>query len=156
MQWKQIVKLGRELPEVAEDIWFRTPALKVRGKSFVRLKEDGENVVFMLESVDEQEALCEAMSDVYWITDHYRGYPAVMARLAALTEAECRLRLERAWRLKAPKKLLAAADAAPAPAKRQPAKRKPAKRKPAKRKPAKRQPAKRKPARRKPARRRRP
>ncbi len=115
VQWKQIVKLGRELPEVAEDLWFRTPALKVRGKSFVRLKEDGENVVFMLESVDEQEALCEAMGDVYWITDHYRGYPAVMARLATLTEAECRLRLERAWRLKAPKKLLAATDAAPAP-----------------------------------------
>lgn len=123
VQWKQVCKLGRELPEVVEDIWFRTPALKVRGKSFVRLKEDGENVVFMLESVDEQEALCEAMAGVYWITDHYRGYPAVMARLAALTEPECRLRLERAWRLKAPKQLIAqldAADGSTAPARRAP------------------------------------
>ena len=140
MQWKQVVKLGRELPEVIEDIWFRTPALKVHGKAFVRLKEDGENVVFMLESVDEQEALCEAMGDVYWITDHYRGYPAVMARLAALTEAECRLRLERAWRLKAPKKLLATAAAAatPKPAKPEPAKRPSAKRPPPPPKPARR------------------
>lgn len=110
MQWKQIVKLGRELPEVAEGTWFRTPALEVRGKSFVRLEEDGANVVFMLESVEEQEALCEAMSDVYWITDHYRGYPAVMARLAALTEAECRARLERAWRQRAPRRLIAQHD----------------------------------------------
>lgn len=118
MQWKQVCKLGRELPEVAEDIWFRTPALKVRGKAFVRLKEDGDNVVFLLESVDEQEALCEAMPGVYWITDHYRGYPAVMARLAALTERECRLRLERAWRIKAPKQLIARLASAPAPAPR--------------------------------------
>ena len=127
VQWKQVVRLGRELPEVVEDSWFRTPALKVRGRSFVRLKEDGANVVFMLESVDEQEALCEARGAVYWITDHYRGYPAVMARLAAMTEAECRLRLERAWRLKAPKRLIAqldgAAPAAPRPARRRRARR---------------------------------
>ena len=54
MRWEQLSKLGCELPEVVEDVWFRTPALKVRGKSFVRLKEDGESVVFLVESVDEQ------------------------------------------------------------------------------------------------------
>ena len=131
MQWKQVCKLGRELPEVVEGIRFRTPALEVCGKSFVRLKEDGENVVFLLESVDEQEALCKAKGRVNWITSHYRGHPAVMARLAALTEVECRMRLERAWRLKAPKKLLAQLDA-PAPTRPEP---KPAKPKPAKSKP---------------------
>lgn len=110
MKWEQICKIGRELPEVVEDIWFRTPALKVRGKSFVRLKEDGESVVFLLESVDEQEFLIEAQSDIYFITDHYRGYPAVLARLAALRVPECRLRLERAWRLKAPKSLVKQLD----------------------------------------------
>jgi hypothetical protein len=41
MNWEQLVKLGRELPEVEEGSWYRTPALNVRGKSFVRLKEDG-------------------------------------------------------------------------------------------------------------------
>src|ERR687887_106609 len=39
MTWEQLSRLGRELPEVVEGTWFRTPALKVRGKSFVRLKE---------------------------------------------------------------------------------------------------------------------
>src|SRR5688572_33364630 len=104
MKWQQISKLGRELPEVVEDVWWRTPALKVRGKSFVRLKEDGKSVVFLLESVDEQEFLIEAQPDIYFITDHYRGWPAVLARLAKLRVPECRLRLERAWRLKAPLK----------------------------------------------------
>ena len=106
MKWQKLCELGRELPEVVEDVWFRTPALKVRGKSFVRLKEDGESVVFLLESVDAQEALIEAQPEVYFITDHYRGYPAVLARLAKLRVAECRTRLEEAWRIKAPKALV--------------------------------------------------
>jgi hypothetical protein len=113
--WQQLCKLGRQLPEVVEDVWFRTPALKVRGKSFVRLKEDGKSVVFLLESVDEQEFLIEAQAKVYYITDHYRGYPAVLARLAALTIAECRIRLERAWCVKAPKKLLKEQEGGPRP-----------------------------------------
>jgi hypothetical protein len=112
MKWGQLSKMGRELPEVVEDIWFRTPALKVRGKSFVRLKEDGKSVVFLLESVEEQEILIEAQKDIYFITDHYKGWPAVLARLAKLRPAECRYRLEQAWRLKAPKKLIREFDEA--------------------------------------------
>jgi hypothetical protein len=115
VRWKQLVALARVLPEVEEGIWFRTPSLDVRGKSIIRLKEDGENVVFLVDNVDEQEALIAAKPDVYFITDHYRGYPAVLARLAALTTAEARVRIERAWRKKAPKKLLAPP---PAPRKR--------------------------------------
>ena len=105
MKWEQLSRMGRELPEVVEDIWFRTPALKVRGKSFVRLKEDGKSVVFLLASVEEQEILIEAQKEIYFITDHYKGWPAVLARLGKLRTRECRFRLEQAWRLKAPKKL---------------------------------------------------
>src|SRR5262245_58950388 len=98
MNWEQLCKLGCKLPEVVEGVWLRTPALKVRSKSFVRLKEDGQSVVFLLENIDEHNA----QPDIYYITDHYRGYPAVLARLRALR----RLRLENAWRLKAPKALV--------------------------------------------------
>jgi hypothetical protein len=106
MKWEQLVKLGRELPEVEEGIWFRTPALHVRGKSFVRLKEDGASVVFLLDSVDEQEFLTQARPELYFITEHYRGWPAVLARLSKLRVAECRHRLAQGWRLKAPRKLV--------------------------------------------------
>jgi hypothetical protein len=105
MNWNQVIKLGLLLPEVEEAVWFRTPALKVRGKCFVRLKEDGVTAVFLVDSVEEQEFLIGAKPDIYFITDHYRGYPAVLARLKPLRAAECRFRLERAWRLKAPKRL---------------------------------------------------
>jgi hypothetical protein len=107
--WEQLCKLGQALPETSVGVWYRTPALMVRGKGFVRLKEDGQSVVFMLEDVGEQEALIDARPQVYFITDHYRGYPAVLARLSRLGTAEARVRLERSWLRKAPPSLLRAA-----------------------------------------------
>lgn len=105
MTWDDLAAIGLTLPEVEEGIWYRTPALKVRGKSFVRLKEDRESVVFLLDAVEEQEFLCATQPELYYITDHYRGYPAVLARLAVLDADECRHRLDQGWRLKAPKRL---------------------------------------------------
>lgn len=123
MTWRQLCKLGRALPEVVEGIWYRTPALKVRGKSFCRLKEDGTSVVFLLEDVGEQEMLIEAAPQLYFITDHYRGWPAVLAHLAKLPVAECRIRLEVGWRLKAPRTLVKVLDGGGSPAVKRPPRR---------------------------------
>ena len=79
--------------------------------AFVRLKEDSTTVVFILANVAEQEALLAAKAKVYFITGHYRGYGAVLARLAALSARECRARLLDGFRLKAPKKVAAAYEA---------------------------------------------
>jgi hypothetical protein len=109
MQWKQVCKLGLELPEVKESTWYGMPSLQVRSKSFAGLKQP-DIAVFRLESVDEQEVLLENEPDVWFITDHYRGYPAVLARLPLLKTAACRFRLERSWRAVAPVKLVKQLD----------------------------------------------
>jgi hypothetical protein len=106
LKWEQLVKLGLEMPEVIEDSWYGTPALKVRGKGFVRLRPEGDAVVFLLESLEEQEFLLETQPDIYYITDHYVGWPTVLARLSALRAPEARLRLERAYVAKAPPAVL--------------------------------------------------
>jgi hypothetical protein len=77
MKWERVGKLGRELPEVEERIWYRTPSLKVRGKGFVRLKEDGASVVFMLPSVEEQEFLIETPARAL---RHYRPLSRMAGR----------------------------------------------------------------------------
>jgi hypothetical protein len=110
MTWAELCKLARALPEVTEDSWYRTPALKVRGKGFVRLKEDGATVVFIIDSLDERDALLETRPAIYFITDHYKGYPAVLARLSALRKPEAMARLERAWQCKAPAALVRSPD----------------------------------------------
>ena len=55
--------------------------------------------------------MIESQPAVYYITDHYKGWPAVLARLVKLRVGEARVRLERAWRLKAPKVLVRELDA---------------------------------------------
>ncbi|MBL8549099.1 MAG: MmcQ/YjbR family DNA-binding protein [Hyphomonadaceae bacterium] len=119
MKWEEVVAIGKELPDVEESPWYNTPSLKVRGKGFCRLKEDGRDVVFLTGTVDQQEHLIEHNPALYHITDHYRGWPAVLARLAKLKPAEARVRLTFGWRLKAPKTLVKQIDAAsPLPRKR--------------------------------------
>jgi len=106
VKWAQLVELGRELPEVEQGVWYRTPSLQVRGKSFLRLKEDGETVAFLVADAGRQEVLLKDRPDVYFITDHYRGHASVLVRLAGLPVKEARARLEEAWRRKAPRSLV--------------------------------------------------
>ena len=97
MTWAELCKLGLTFPEGELGTSWGTPAIKARGHLLARLKEDGESVVFMVEDLDEQQMLCETRPATFYITDHYRGYPAVVARLAKLRVAEARERLGLAW-----------------------------------------------------------
>jgi hypothetical protein len=97
-----------QLPQVEESTWHGTPALKVGGKSFARLK-DADTLVVLC-ALDEKEMLLEADPKVYFETDHYKGWPAVLVRLQHISTAQLRHRLEQAWRFRAPKRLAAAFD----------------------------------------------
>lgn len=107
-------RLALALPEVEEGTWFGTPAFRVREKSFTRLREEG--VLVVLVSLFERAYLMEDFPQAFYITDHYRDYPAMLVRLSAVTEAQLRERLEAAWRIRAPKRLVAAYDRGHPPA----------------------------------------
>ncbi len=109
--WADAVAIGRRLPEVEEGTWFRTPCLRVRKKSFCRMKEDGETLVVKVVDLEDKEALLRGQPDVFSTTPHYDGYAYVLVRLAAVDRAQLAELLEDAWRLSAPKRLLAAHDA---------------------------------------------
>lgn len=66
-------------------------------------------------AIETKEMLIEAAPDRFFDDDHYRGYPAVLVRLAAIDEDELAGLLAAAWRLSAPKPLLARLDAALSP-----------------------------------------
>jgi hypothetical protein len=91
------------LPEVEESISYGTPSLRVRKKSFCRIK-DPDTVVLMC-PLEEKELLMEAAPDLYFETDHYKGWPAVLARIHQVRPDELRLRLRRAYVMYAPKSL---------------------------------------------------
>ena len=96
---------ARGLPGVTRSTSYGTPALKVRDRSFVRLK-DSATLVLLCPS-EQKTLLMEISPDIYFETDHYVGYPAVLIRLEAISDEELSLRLEDAWRFKAPQKLAA-------------------------------------------------
>ena len=102
-------ELALLLPGVAERTSYGTPALKVRGALFVRLKEDGESIVLRSDAFD-REHLMATSPDIFFITDHYRDYPWVLVRFALTTRAQLRELLEDAWRRVAPKALIAVYD----------------------------------------------
>ena len=109
--WDDVVAIGTALPEVEESTWFRTPALKVRGKSFCRMKEDGETLVVRVVDLEDKDALLRSNPEVFFTTPHYDGYAYVLVRLAQVDAGVLRELIEDAWRLSAPKRVLAAYDA---------------------------------------------
>jgi hypothetical protein len=57
--------------------------------------------------LETKEMLVEAAPDRFFDDDHYRGFPALLTRLAAIEEDELKGLLEAAWRMQAPKALKA-------------------------------------------------
>ena len=107
--WATVVEMGKRLPEVEESTWAGTPSLKVRKKSFVRLKEDDVIVVFM--DLDEKDIVLRSDPDVFFTTPHYDGYPALLVRLSEIADDELEEVLTESWRRVAPKRLLKEFDA---------------------------------------------
>jgi hypothetical protein len=95
----------RGLQEVTRSTTLGTPSLKVRDSSFVRLKD--ATTLVLLCPIDQKALLMEISPDIYFETDHYVGYPAVLIQLPVISDEELSLRLEDAWRFKAPKTLAA-------------------------------------------------
>lgn len=103
--WDDVVALGRELPETEESTSYGRPSLKVRGKSFVTIRERPDALVVRCDG-DEKPFLLEARPDLVFTTSHYDGYPYVLVRLEAPLEEARELVID-SWLLVAPKKLAA-------------------------------------------------
>lgn len=103
------VSRAAKLPGVEEGVSFGTPAMKVLGKFLMRVK-DPDTLVFRC-TVEEKAMLMEAEPEIYFETDHYKGWPAVLVRLSRTSDAELINCLERAWRLQATAKLIAQREA---------------------------------------------
>jgi hypothetical protein len=97
-------RLAQHLPGVESAEWYGTPALKVAGKGFARLKEPGVLVVMC--PIELKDLLMEAEPALYFQTPHYEGYAAMLVRLDAIDDDRLKDRIACAWREKAPRKLL--------------------------------------------------
>lgn|SRR5579875_774728 len=90
-----------ELPEVQEATSYGTPALKVRGKLMLRLREDG--TIAFRTTWEQREELIEMYPKVFFVNDHFRKYDWTLARIENLYEGQIRQIVHTAWCNTAPK-----------------------------------------------------
>ena len=81
-------KIGLTLPGVEESTAYGSPALKVHGKLLAcvpahRSAEPGSLAVRV--DFDDRAQLLREAPDVYYVTDHYLDYNAVLVRLSRVT-----------------------------------------------------------------------
>lgn len=74
-------ELGLALPGAEESTSYGTPALKVKGKLFVRLHQDLDKIVLPV-PFERREEMMAADPETYFITEHYREYPYILVSLA--------------------------------------------------------------------------
>ncbi|MFB9326384.1 MmcQ/YjbR family DNA-binding protein [Paenibacillus aurantiacus] len=106
METKEAIRqIALSLPGVAESVSYGTPSFKLKDKMLARLHEDGQCLVLKMD-VETRDFFLQANPETYYITDHYRGYPYVLVRLAGVDLDELRSHFRKLWTEHAPKKLL--------------------------------------------------
>jgi hypothetical protein len=109
--WDDVVAIGSVLPETEESTSYRTPALKVRRKSFARLRTEAEGGLVLMCGLDEKEALLASGDPAFYTTPHYDGYGAILVDLERVDADQLTELITDAWRLKAPATLRKAYEA---------------------------------------------
>lgn len=92
-----------KLPEVTQSTSYGAPSIKVKTRNFASVRGPQEMVLHC--PIEHKELLMEMAPEIYWQTDHFKGWPGLLVRLEAIGDEELSLRLEDAWRFRAPKRL---------------------------------------------------
>jgi hypothetical protein len=107
--WETVRELASAFPGAEEHTTYGKPAFKVGGRLFVWMSPSGdaEGALALRIDPDEKPLLIESSPGVYFETRHYHGHPILLVHLDAVTRDELAERIEDAWLLRAPKRLLA-------------------------------------------------
>jgi hypothetical protein len=109
--WEDVEAIGLRYPGVEAASWFGTPGLRVAGKGMCRVRTNPDALVIRVLDLGDREALLKGQPDTFFSTPHYDGYPVVLVRLEAVDPVELAEMIEDAWRIQAPKRVVAAYDA---------------------------------------------
>ena len=110
--WERVCTVALGFPGMELSTSYGTPALKVKGKFMARLRSEAEGGLAIRCDFVDRQMLLAAAPEVFFLTDHYRDYPMILVRLDEVRADALPDLIERAWRMTAPKQLIAAYDAA--------------------------------------------
>ena len=78
-------KIALAFPDTQEVLWFNKPAVFLHGQFLTKVHDKEEAMTFRVSSMEMRDVMLEAEPKLFYITDHYRNFPFVLARLSALT-----------------------------------------------------------------------
>ncbi len=87
-----------KMPHVVDGTSYGAPALKVKTKLLVRLREELDSIVLPM-PFEMRDALIAEDPATYYITDHYLNYEYVLAHLKRLDAAKLRDLLAISYRM---------------------------------------------------------
>src|SRR5882757_4548138 len=90
-----IRRVASALPGLQEGTSYGTPAWRHKGRLLARLHQDGGSLMLKV-GFEVREHLVRADPETFFVTEHYRNYPSVLARLDQLSAADLRKLLVRA------------------------------------------------------------
>jgi hypothetical protein len=77
-------KIALALPGASETLWFNRPAVFIHGQFLTKVHDKENAMVLRVGSMEMRDMMLEAEPKLFYITDHYRNFPYVLARLSAL------------------------------------------------------------------------
>ena len=78
-------KIALAIPGTVEVLWFRKPAVFLHDQFLTKVHDKEEAMTLRVSSMEMRDMMLEAEPELFYITDHYRNFPFVLARLSALT-----------------------------------------------------------------------
>ena len=94
-------EIALSMPDVIETTAYGMPAFKAGKRRFagepVPRPDVEPNSLGVHMSLEERDRRMAARPDVYYVTDHFRPYPAVLVRLSSVSRTELSELLGAAW-----------------------------------------------------------
>ena len=94
--WDDAVAYACSLPGVEMESFFHTLCPKLNGKALISPGHEAGSFCLMVTKA-EKEMLIETDPDSFWQTDHYRNYPALLARYGTDARDRIELYIRRRW-----------------------------------------------------------
>ena len=77
-------KIALSLTGAVETLWFNKPAVFIHDQFLTKVHDKEDAMVLRVGSMEMRDMMLEAEPKLFYITDHYRSFPFVLARLSAL------------------------------------------------------------------------
>jgi hypothetical protein len=108
-------KIALSLPGTEEVLWFKKPAVFIHGQFLTKVHDKEDAMTLRVSSMEMRDMMLEAEPKLFYITDHYKPWPMLLARLKTLDKTVLReLVLARIGEIEAKTKKKKRAPKAPA------------------------------------------